>query len=71
MTEREGRQPLTLIGAPTSAGAYAPGQEDGPAALREHGLADQLRRLGAYVTTRAMRHAGAGSPIRHIAERRT
>jgi arginase len=49
MTEREGRQPLTLIGAPTSAGAYAPGQEDGPAALREHGLADQLRRLGAYV----------------------
>jgi arginase len=49
MTEREGRRPLTLIGAPTSAGAYAPGQEDGPAALREHGLADELRRLGAYV----------------------
>jgi len=42
-------QTLTLIGAPTSAGAYAPGQEDGPAALRKHGLADELRRLGAYV----------------------
>jgi arginase len=40
---------LTLIGAPTSAGAYAPGQEDGPTALRRHGLADALRRLGAYV----------------------
>jgi arginase len=44
------REPsLTLIGAPTSAGAYPPGQEDGPAALRKHGLADELRRLGAYV----------------------
>ena len=25
---------VTIVGAPTSAGAYAPGQEDGPAALR-------------------------------------
>jgi arginase len=36
---------LTVVGAPTSAGAYSPGQEDAPAALREHGLLD---RLGAY-----------------------
>jgi arginase len=34
---------LTVVGAPTSAGAYAPGQEDGPRALREQGL---LGRLG-------------------------
>jgi arginase len=33
---------LTVIGAPTSAGAYAPGQEDGPRALREHGLLERL-----------------------------
>jgi arginase len=33
---------LTVIGAPTSAGAYSPGQEDGPHALREHGLLERL-----------------------------
>jgi arginase len=33
---------LTVIGAPTSAGAYSPGQEDGPRALREHGLLERL-----------------------------
>jgi arginase len=49
MTRHEDPSSLTLIGAPTSAGAYAPGQEDGPAALRQHGLADELRRCGAYV----------------------
>ena len=37
---------VTVIGAPTSAAAYAPGQEDGPAALREHGL---LAALGGDV----------------------
>jgi arginase len=41
---------VTIIGAPTSAGAYAPGQEDGPAALREHGVADALTRAGLTVT---------------------
>lgn len=35
---------LALIGAPTSAGAYAPGQEKAPAALRAAGL---IARLGA------------------------
>ena len=29
---------LHVIGAPTSAGAYAPGQERGPEALRAAGL---------------------------------
>jgi arginase len=32
--------PLSLIGAPSSAGAYAPGQEKAPAALRHAGLVD-------------------------------
>jgi arginase len=49
VTDSLAERTLTLIGAPTSAGAYAPGQEDAPAALREHRLADELRRLGAYV----------------------
>ena len=40
---------LTVVGAPTSAGAYAPGQEDGPAALRAHGLLDALRAGGREV----------------------
>ncbi|HEX2099260.1 MAG TPA: arginase family protein [Candidatus Synoicihabitans sp.] len=33
---------LSLIGAPTSAGAYAPGQEKAPAAFRQVGLVDLL-----------------------------
>ena len=40
---------LTVIGAPTSAGAYAPGQEDGPRALREQGLLDRLASCGRTV----------------------
>jgi arginase len=35
-----------LIGVPTSAGAFAPGQEQAPAALRAAGLAEQLRSRG-------------------------
>lgn len=46
-TERRPR--LCLIGAPSSAGAYAPGQERAPAALREAGLADRLRSFGVDV----------------------
>jgi len=34
--------PLAIIGAPTSAGAYAPGQEKAPEALRAAGLIEQL-----------------------------
>jgi arginase len=40
---------LTVVGAPTSAGAYAPGQEDGPAALRARGLLEALRAAGPEV----------------------
>jgi arginase len=43
---------LTIIGAPSSAGAYAPGQEDGPHALRAAGFAEELRRLGATINDR-------------------
>jgi arginase len=41
---------LGVIGVPTSAGAFAPGQERAPAALREAGLLDRLRAGGVEVT---------------------
>ena len=41
---------LTIIGAPSSAGAYAPGQEKAPAAFRRYGLLDALRRKGVEAT---------------------
>ena len=40
---------LGLIGAPTSAGAYSPGQEDAPAALRDAGLIAALVDAGHQV----------------------
>jgi arginase len=43
---------LTLIGAPTSAGAYAPGQEKAPAAFRRHGLVKALERGGRRIVDR-------------------
>jgi arginase len=43
---------LAVIGAPTSAGAFAPGQEDAPAALRDAGLVDALRGAGHDVIDR-------------------
>jgi arginase len=43
-------RPLGIIGAPSSAGAYAPGQEKAPQAFREHGLVDVLRRANRQVT---------------------
>ena len=42
-------RPLGVIGVPTSAGAFAPGQEQAPAALRRAGLLESLRRSGAEV----------------------
>jgi arginase len=45
---RPGR-PLGLIGVPTSAGAFAPGQEQAPRALRDAGLVDALERSGVAV----------------------
>jgi arginase len=38
-----------LIGAPSSAGAFAPGQEDAPGALRDLGLVAQMRDAGLDV----------------------
>lgn len=40
---------LRVLGVPTSAGAFAPGQELAPAALREAGLLDRLRSEGVEV----------------------
>ena len=40
---------LTVLGVPTSAAAFAPGQELAPAALREAGLLDRLRAEGIEV----------------------
>lgn len=40
---------LTVIGAPSSAGAYGPGQERSPAVLRKHGLIGALEELWAVV----------------------
>jgi arginase len=44
--------PISLIGVPTSAGAFAPGQERAPAELRRAGLADRLREEGRDVNDR-------------------
>ena len=43
------RPAITVLGVPTSAGAFAPGQERAPAALRRAGLVDRLRAAGARV----------------------
>jgi arginase len=43
-------KPLTVLGVPTSAGAFAPGQEKAPAALREAGLVAALEARGREVT---------------------
>ncbi len=40
---------LGLLGAPSSAGAYAPGQEKAPRALRDAGLVDRLAQAGITV----------------------
>jgi arginase len=40
---------VTLVEAPTSAGGYAPGQEDGPRALLEAGLVERLEAAGVAV----------------------
>jgi arginase len=43
---------LDVIGAPSSAGAYAPGQEKAPAAFRRHGLIEVLSEGGRRVADR-------------------
>jgi arginase len=42
-------KPLAIIGAPTSAGAFAPGQEKAPTALKQIGLIDMLRAEGVML----------------------
>jgi arginase len=44
------RRPLVVIGAPSSAGSYAPGQEAAPAVLRELGLITVLADHGREVS---------------------
>ena len=43
---------LVIVGAPSSAGAYAPGQEKAPAALRAAGLREFLAARGITVDDR-------------------
>lgn len=43
------KRQLSVIGAPSSAGAYAPGQEKAPRAMRDAGLMDLLREGGLKV----------------------
>lgn len=50
---------VTVIEAPTSAGGYAPGQEDGPGALIEAGLIERLEATGVGV-----RRGGRVTPFR-------
>jgi arginase len=55
---------LGVIGVPTSAGAFAPGQEQAPAALRQAGLLDVLRQLGADVRDHGDREVWRWRPDR-------
>jgi arginase len=50
---------VTVIEAPTSAGGYAAGQEDGPRALLEAGLVERLEAAGV-----AVRRGGQVTPFR-------
>jgi arginase len=42
-------RPIAVIGAPTSAGAFAPGPDEAPAALRAAGLNYKLRQAGVNI----------------------
>ena len=58
------RHPLGVIGVPTSAGAFAPGQEQAPAALRQARLLESLRRSGADVRDHGDREVWRWRPDR-------
>lgn len=45
----DSQRPLAILGVPSSAGAYAPGQEGAPAALRGAGLVERLAGAGIAV----------------------
>ena len=55
---------VALIGVPTSAGAFAPGQEQAPAALREAGLVAALEAAGLEVDDRGDREVWRWRPDR-------
>jgi arginase len=55
---------LGVIGVPTSAGAFAPGQEQAPAALRDAGLVDLLRESGLKVNDHGDRDTWRWRPDR-------
>ncbi len=55
---------LGLIGVPTSAAAFAPGQEQAPAAIRAPGLVKSLRRRGVDVSDHGDREAWRWRPAR-------
>lgn len=57
-------RPLGVVGVPTSAGAFAPGQEQAPRALREAGLLEALRDLGIYVRDHGDREVWRWRPDR-------
>jgi arginase family enzyme len=62
---------LGLIGVPTSMGAFAPGQEKGPGALRDADLIERLSRAGVEVVDYGDGGGcGAGDRIRVTAGRR-
>ncbi len=56
--------PLGVIGVPTSAGAFAPGQEQAPRALREAGLLELLREAGIDVRDHGDREVWRWRPDR-------
>jgi arginase len=53
-----------LVGVPTSAGAFAPGQEQAPAALRAAGLVERLAAAGAQVVDHGDREVWRWRPDR-------
>jgi arginase len=55
---------VALIGVPTSAGAFAPGQEQAPAALREASLVERLEGAGVEVVDRGDREVWRWRPDR-------
>jgi arginase len=57
-------RPLGVVGVPTSAGAFAPGQEQAPQALREAGLVETMRHAGVDVRDRGDRESWRWRPDR-------
>ena len=55
---------VAVVGVPTSAGAFAPGQEEAPAALRAAGLVEALEEIGLVVVDRGDREVWRWRPDR-------